>query len=219
MAQNRFVQKMRHRNHGPFVDERMRHEHATAPRDLRGAGMKPQRTNTITRVQRAFSCCYKVPNIGALGPGLESNPYPVYWPVSGMVRMMNATTVADGSREGMSSIGVEITILDGREDLFKSAGAAGNAGPDYNIFASLFGLDGDRDFMLERPVTNALAWQVRFKNFHASNTFTPDLTFYVDEDPGGVHRFSDRRIEVPRGTEIEVYSPSGARRAFIAELD
>jgi len=34
-----------------------------------------------------------------------------------------------------------------------------------------------------------------------------------------VHRYSDRRIEVPDGTEIEVYSPSGRRRGMIAKLE
>lgn len=214
MAEN--IRRMRRR----YQDERMRHRDATHPRDLRGTGLMPQRTGTITRVARPYSCCYKVANIAAIAPGAGSNPYPVYWPVSGMVRQINGCVLAmpnDG--ESMSSIGVEITILDGREDLFKSAGAAGNAGADYNIFSSLFGAFGDKDFILERPVTAALAWQVRFFNFHPSNTYTPDLTFFMDEDPRGVHRYSDRRIEVPDGTEIEVYAPSGRRRALIAKLE
>jgi hypothetical protein len=205
------------RRHGKSQDLRMRRETAVRPRDLRGFGLMPQRTGTITRVMRPFSCCYKVANVTSLPANSGSNAYPVYWPVSGMVRMMNGTTVGDGSRKGQSAIGVEITILDGREDLFKSAGAAGNAGPDYNNFASLFGLDGDRDFILERPVTAALAWQVRFFNF-SDTAYTPDLTFYVDEDPRGVHRYSDRRIEVPSGTTIEVYNESGQRRQMVAEL-
>lgn len=193
---------------------------AMRPSDMRSEGLQPKHAAMITMVERPFNACYKVPNVASLGPGITSDPYAVYWPVGGIVRGMRGCIVGTSvPLEAMGSIGVTITILDGREDLFKSAGAAGIAGPDFNIFASLFGQDSFQKLILERPVTQALAWQVRFHNFHASLTFTPDLTFYVDEDPRGVHRFTDGRVEVPENTEVEVYSPSGRRQTWIAELD
>src|SRR5262249_47658759 len=133
-------------------------------------GDQPRHEKTITGVRRPYNVVYKVqgvqPIAGTDTPGTptQSNPYAVDWPVAGMVREMygtvrssDETVIQSGSAAAMANIGVEITILDGREDIFKSAGAAGSAGADFNTFSALFGANGERVFILERPIYAALA--------------------------------------------------------------
>jgi hypothetical protein len=178
---------------------------------------QPPHVGTDFGVVRPYNCTYKVQGITPLAGQATSNPYPVYWPVGGIVREIYGTVqspdLADNPQSLMQRIGVTITILDGREDIFKSAAAAGSAGADFNRYASLFGLNGERRFILQRPIYAALAWQVRFTNFGSSDDgdLTPDLTFFVDEDPHGTNRVHYNRVQVPEGVEIEVYGPSGSR--------
>lgn len=202
----RHMQHQQHRQH---------HVGDIEPR-YRGPGRsdEPRHEKTITGLRRPWNASYKVADVVGMAGEATSNPYPVYWPVSGIIREISGTVIssdetiiASGSPAAMSLVQMTITIMDGRTDILKQAAAAGNAGAGFISFASLFGLNGDRIYILERVVKNAYAYQVRFQTLFSSDLdveLTPELVFHVDEDPHGVHR-SAGLVEVPMGTEIEVY--------------
>lgn len=192
---------------------------------------KPRHEKTITGVRRPYNCTYKVAGVVGIAGSTDqpnaSNPYPVYWPVGGMVREMygsvlssDETKIASNSPAAFGMIGVEITIADGRADIFKEAAAAGSAGAGFAPYSDLFSVNGSRVFLLERPIYASLAWQVTFCNFSTDDTvtLTPSLSFFVDEDQNGVHRAGYGRIEVPFGMVVEVVGgPAGRSTIHTAD--
>lgn len=209
-----------HGHHGgPHAGHEGRHgARPMRPSDLILGGVRHE--GTVTGYRRPYDCTYKCGNAPALAAGAESDPLPMYWPVSGIVRELQGTVISSdesiiqsGSRQAMALMWVTITIADGREDLFKSAAASGNAGAAFTSFASLFGLDGERICTLERIVKNAYAWSIRFQAMHTAQnvTLTPELVAFLDEDPRGVYR-EGNRVSVPVGTEVEVYGGRAGNR-------
>jgi len=208
-----------HAGHGGHGGHHGGHRpHPMRPSDLILGGVRHE--GTVTGYRRPYDCSYICANAPPLAAGIESDPLPMYWPVSGIVRELQGTVrssdesiIQSGSRQAMALMAVTITIADGREDLFKQAAASGNAGAGFTSFASLFGLDGERICTLERIVKNAYAWQIRFKALHtaADVTLTPELVAFLDEDPHGTYR-EGNRVSVPFGTQVEVYGGPEGRK-------
>lgn len=157
-----------------------------------------------------FDRTMSVANVPAVAAGASSGPLTVYWPHGGIIVAMRGTTKGDGSGTGLASIGVQITVGDGREVINVQGGTTGATTGAFPTFAELMGPVGDQWCLLKRPVYPTLSWTVEFFNWHASQTYTPSLTFFMDSDPGDVRRHYFKRIKVPEGTEVEVFSQRGS---------
>jgi|KBSMisStaDraftv2_1062788.scaffolds.fasta_scaffold01720_6 hypothetical protein len=155
----------------------------------------------------------KVANVEPVPAGQESAPYTILWPHGGLVVGMQATTLADGSALGMSSIGIKISAGDGRESFLIQAASTGATTDSFTSLLSLCGANNERRFLFKRPVYPQLSWEITFKNFAAVDgpTYTPEVVFFVDSDPGEIRRYFFKKVAVPAGCLVEVYGANGKR--------
>jgi hypothetical protein len=157
-----------------------------------------------------------VAGMPALAGGQESGPLTVYWPSGGVVVAMALTVlgvpVADpGGMQGwMTNFALKITSGDGREAFFVQGGTSGATSDAFTSFAGLCGANGERRFLLKRPVYPTLSWSVEVKNIGSSElALTPEVLFFFDSDPGDTRRHFFKKVSVPEGTIVEVWKKNG----------
>jgi hypothetical protein len=183
--------------------------------DYHGYGGDPMRGIRLPFVPD-YDRTFIVADMPALSGGQESGELVLKWPHGGIVQEMALTVLgippADpgGVQGWMTNFAIKITVGDGRESIFVQGGTTGNTSTAYTSFAGLCGANGERRFLLKRPVYPTLSWTIEVKNIGSSElALTPEVLFFMDSDTGDVRRHFFKKISVPAGTAVEVWDQQG----------
>lgn len=114
----------------------------------------------------------RVPNLESIGPSSEGNSRGIQWPDDGYVLAVSAVARGDGTNEGQSSLALQIQAGD------QGTYITGNGqSSDYVVFWTVSPGPGFTN-LLYRAVARQETWTIRCRNYHADNTYTPEVTFY-----------------------------------------
>lgn len=114
----------------------------------------------------------RVPNLASIGPGAIGNPVGIQWPDDGYVLALSTCARGDGSNAGQASLAVQIQAGD-QGTYITGNGQTG----DYVLFWSVSPVPGCTN-LLYRAVARQETWTITCRNYHAANTYTPEVTFY-----------------------------------------
>jgi hypothetical protein len=182
--------------------------------DYHGYGGDPMRGIRVPFVPD-YDRTFIVADMPALSAGQESGELVLKWPHGGIVQEMALSVLgvppgAGSIQAWMTNFALKITVGDGRESIFVQGGTTGNTSTAYTSFAGLCGANGERRFLLKRPVYPTLSWTIEVKNIGSSETaLVPEVLFFMDSDTGDVRRHYYKSISVPEGTDVEVWGNDG----------
>jgi hypothetical protein len=115
---------------------------------------------------------FRVNGLSAIGPGATGSAQAIRFTEEGYVIGVTAVPRGDGTAAGFASLAIQL-IVGQEQSAFTSNGEAA----DFVVIAAMVGTNPVGFCPIIRKVYRNDTWSVQGRNYHAANTYTPEVTF------------------------------------------